>query len=383
MGILLEDKVRRIFQPLKTAFSMYVVGGSTVQLHDADNNIYYPDRSITELMIQPSLSIVDPDKVLANGNKNNDMIQIQWTQVVNGVESPVDENYFEVITAARDGLLKGAIIVKKNVPYLTPYVLKFYAEYYDTRTKTTLKFIDKILLRTSSVASLLLVTQIDKASSEICNPMDATDVLSIIKPTYHLGKDIVSDLTQIGWWWEQVVAGVEEDFNADNSLAFVSTAADGTLTVNKEYVGDLLLRLYSGYFPDGNIPALPPANANVNEVRYIRRFPKNLTFQHYIGGGGQLSAKATQTFGKVIGMDGNGRVVDLSKTHFITWQTKKSAAGTTYQDAAYGQDVVLPVDAANNETDVRIIINELEHRKALADSDGAILVDSDGAILVS
>jgi hypothetical protein len=378
MQIILDKKLRRRFKPLQPTFSMTVVGGSVAQLHDADNNIFYPDREITELMIQPVLNIADPDKAISDGNKNDAFIQIRWTQVVNGVESPVDENFYEVVTSARNGLMKGALIVRKNVPYLTPTSLIFHAEFFDPRTGTTLKFDETILLRTTSVASLLLVTQLDKANQEICNPMNLTDINCVITPSFFLGKDKLTDFSKIGLWWKIVTSDSELSCNKANHIAILSSTAKGVLSVDKRCVEKLLLRLYSAYFPDANIPANPPANANINEVLMLRKFPANLAYKQKVGANGLISSSATQTVGQVLAHDGKGYVENLDETHSITWQTKRSSAGTSFKDVARGQTAILPVADGDNDTDVRAVVNQRPAYTADVTEKGERIVDENG-----
>lgn len=380
--ITLKKRIRKQFKPLEWSLSLVVKGGSTEQQHDADNNIYYPDRGLTSTLIEPQFSITDRDSILPSGNANNSLINISWKQVIAGRESGCNTPDYELITNGTDALRKGSIIVSKNVLPTTPVVLLFSAEYYDSRTQETIKLSERITLNTLSVATLLMYTKLDKPSAVHCNPFEmVTSPLEVVKPIFQLGDSLLTDMSKVGAWWYKFENGVERLMSVVDDLELESIGSDKTLIIRKRYIRDTLFRLKTAFFPDGRIPASPPAHCNINDVRFLRKYPAGCHFEMVLSGQGEVSANATSCLGKVVATLKGGVVADPDQYWMCLWLLRKAGAGNSYTQVADGfGPVKLPV-GSENLSDVQVTIVEKGPLAAIT-CDGKLLTHN-GAIVVT
>ena len=111
-------KTRRFdfnWRALQVQISLAVEGSvPDKQNYNADTQEYTPDYSLTPLIIQPNVSIIDKDAVLPSGSINHELTNIRWYENVNGTSSQIaaDNPDYE-ITAS--GGQAGRIKVKKNI----------------------------------------------------------------------------------------------------------------------------------------------------------------------------------------------------------------------------------------------------------------------------
>ena len=102
------------FKPLQINISM-VVDGSVPdsQNYDADTDTFTPDYTISSLIVQPTVSRLDKDEILAAGRINHELANVTWAEIVNGKEVLIEDTNanYKII---RSGGQAGRIEVKKN-----------------------------------------------------------------------------------------------------------------------------------------------------------------------------------------------------------------------------------------------------------------------------
>lgn len=378
----LKTKSIKVYRPVQWSLNFEIKGGSTMQQHDADNNLFYPDREVTPSLIEPVFRVIDKDKKTTR-EATSELINITWKQVINGA-APADCNTpdYDIITDATEDMRKGAIVVNKNVPHLTNILLKFSAQYYDTIRKRTLKVEGDISLTTSSVASLLLYTKLDKPNCIICDPfVMETEPQEVIKPIFQLGDEKLTDLSIIGGWWYEVVNGVEKAVNVEEDITFDRLdPATFSLTVSKTCVRDTLLRFKSALFPDKKIPATPPANCNQNDIRLVRKYPPGIDFEVFTSGSGFVSGEATKTIGQVTVTGPKGVIANPDKYWTFTWQTRSAAAGSEYKTVAKGSGPVeLPL---TDDIDINVKVEEKGPLAIITSTNGAVIVSDGKAVVI-
>ena len=121
------------FKPLQINISM-VVDGSVPdsQNYDADTDTFTPDYTISSLIVQPTVSRLDKDEILAAGRINHELANVTWAEIVNGKEVLIEDTNanYKII---RSGGQAGRIEVKKNARPQIPINLLFRATYQDSR----------------------------------------------------------------------------------------------------------------------------------------------------------------------------------------------------------------------------------------------------------
>ena len=130
-------KTRRFdfnFKPLQLNITISVDGSvPDRQNYNADTDEYTPDYTLTALILQPQVSRLDKDEIVAPGNVNSLLANVKWYEIVGGTRTLIEAaNTDYEITAS--GGQAGRIKVMKNAQPNIPITLEFYAEYVDSRT---------------------------------------------------------------------------------------------------------------------------------------------------------------------------------------------------------------------------------------------------------
>ena len=386
MAKKLYSKSQKIFRPIDWTITFRVSGGTLDQQHDADNDLFYPDRTVTPTLIEPTFHIVDRD-AKSSRDATAELINISWKQVVNAAE-PVDCNTpdYDVSTEDTEDRKKGSIIVNKNVPYLTTITLKFAAQYFDKRRKRTLKVEKDIPLTTASVASLLLYTKLNRPTTYLIDPfqLDTPEQYQdVITPSFQLGDEQLTDTSVVGGWWFVLDGGKEVAVNPAEDIRFDAIDPKTfALTVDKRCFNDSVIRFKSSLHPDKVIPSTAPVNANIEDIRLVRKYPDGIEFKQVLGGDGFVNGDATYTVGEVIASGPQGVVANPDKYWTCDWLIKDSAAGTTYNKVATGfGPVKLPM-----KTDEIDICTEIYEKGAYAllvdEPNGRALTSDTGQVII-
>ena len=385
MAFKIYSKSQKIYRPIEWTVTFAVSGGTLEQQHDADNDLFYPDRTVTPTLIEPTFHIVDRD-TKSSRDATAELINISWKQVVNGA-APVDCNTpdYDVATEGSVDRKKGSIIVNKNVSYLTTITLKFSAQYFDTKRKRTLKVEKDIPLTTASVASLLLHTKLDRPNTFLINPFyldTPAQYQEVVTPFFQLGDEQLKDTSVIGGWWYVVEGGKETPVTPVEDVRVDSVDPKTfALTVDKRCIDDTLFRFKSSLHPDKKIPVTAPANAYVDDIRFIRKYPDGIKFEKVIGGDGFVSGDAKSTTGKVVVTGPKGIIPNPDKYWTCDWYVKDSAAGTTFNKVKTGfGPVKLPM--TTDSIDIEIEIHEKGAYCLLVDDEGNTFVGENGEDII-
>lgn len=376
--VTIQKKVRRIWRPVEWSLNFNIQGGALEQQHDADNNLYYPDRNVTPTLIEPIFRIIDRDTETSR-EATAELIDVTWKNSVNGGERQgCTAPDYEVYVDGTETIRKGSITVNRNVPYLTLVTLYFEAQWYDKVRKRTMKIGGSLLLNSRAAASLLLFTKLDKPNGVVLDPFELeTEPLLPIRPIFQLGNDKLKDISIVGGWWYKVEAGKEIPVNVAEQIEFEGyDAATYTLTVRKDFIQDTILRFKSALFPDKKIPPAPPANCNKNDIRLVRKYPDGVEFSTNLDNNSLISGNITEVIGQATAtVAGRGVIADPDKYWRCEWWTKPAAAGTDYTLTSVGFGPVrLPV-AVGTELDVEVRIKERGPQAALLEGGKTVMQD--------
>ena len=70
--------IRTSYTPLKVSYGIVIDGGgSKTQFYYTNANTYIPNRAITPMKLRSFLNIVDPDKIISNGDKSS-QLTVTW-----------------------------------------------------------------------------------------------------------------------------------------------------------------------------------------------------------------------------------------------------------------------------------------------------------------
>lgn len=375
-----------IFRPLQLNKSMTLEGSiPTHQSYDADLDEHTPDYTLTPLIIQPLISVIDRDGVIPAGKVNSSLANVKWYAIVGGVRTLIatSNTGYEVTTSGDNA---GRIKVKKNLDVSVPVTLEFYAQYIDPRTNQIFIIQMTQLLRCDNSTPAIPQLVLDATAQTLYNPLTDVDN-QVVRARLLLGtKD--SPVANRTFTWEKMRPDGSWSAVGSDILDYdLTVSADGTsCTVNRRLMGDeLSLRCRARYDRNGNpsSKALDDSSPMAMAV-FRRRLPK---FEWDITGvPTNIPAGTKQIKPEAKIWDVNGIISNPERELMPIWYiaTNKASGSLSYTQVALGMNPVIPTSAMSNEYGavVGLDIVDTGPLKAATDSDGAVFTDSDGAILL-
>ena len=381
-------KVKRIdfnFRPLQVNISFTTTGGiPNRQNYDAATGEYTPDFTLTPLVIQPEVSIIDKDEILQAGRVNDKLVNIVWYEINNGVRTMIvaaNENY-EITTGGSNA---GRIKVKRNIIVNTALTLEFNAEYVDTRTNQV-----HTILRTYAVycdnSTVLPELYLDAAEQTLYNPL-VHEAEQVVKASLKLGGSDVLAVNRIFVWEKYRSDGSWSQVGTDETLDYDVTVADDGLsvTVDRSKMGsELYLRCRAKYDVYGN-----PASVSLTEgspskiVSFIRRVPK---FEFDIAGIPTNIPALVEIAPNASIWDVNGPIDNPERELLPLWYvaTNKASGSLSYTQIGHGANPVLPTKAMSRQYGAvfGLDVKDLGPKCAWEDSDDKVFTDSDGKVIL-
>ena len=211
------------WKPLQLQIS-FAVDGSVPgqQNYNADTQEYTPDYTLTPFILQPVISILDKDEVLAAGSINHALTNVRWYEIINGTKTLIasDNADYEITTSGGNA---GRIKVKKNAEPKVPITLVFYAEYIDSRNGQVMVVQGSYLVSCSSASDVVRV-ELDAAAQTIFNPLSDAQAQTVTA-TVWVG-DKICDASKYALVWEV------QDENGNWYTAETDAVMDYDITVN-------------------------------------------------------------------------------------------------------------------------------------------------------
>lgn len=380
-------KTRRFdfnWKPLRLQLSLAVEGSVPAkQNYNADTAEYTPDYSLTPLILQPIVSILDKDEVLSAGRVNPSLTNIRWYEIINGKKTLIttDNSNYEITTAGSDA---GRIKVKCNADPNVPVTLTFYAEYIDTRNSQVLVIQGSYLVSCSNAANTVRV-ELDAASQTVYNPLNDAQTQAVTA-TVWVG-DHKCDASKYALVWEVLEDGVWRTAETDTVMDYDITISGNTATVNRWLMGsELYLRCRVKYSAEGTPASVELTDASPKaEVAIVRRIPQyeyDITGVPYNIPAGHLQLAPTAVI-----RDTNGEIANAEAELLPLWYiaTNKSSGSLSYALVGHGLSPVIsttPMDE-NYGAVIGLDVVDRGYAGAFTDaSDSSVFVDSDGSVLI-
>ena len=231
-------KTRRFdfnWRPLQLQISIFVDGSvPDSQNYNADAQEYTPDYTLTPLIIQPNVSILDKDEVLPAGRINHALANVRWRENINGISNLIaaDNANYEIVTSGSNA---GRIKVKRNAQPKVPITLEFYAEYSDTRNGQLMIIRGSYLISCSSASDLVRV-ELNAADQTIFNPLADAATQTVTATVWVADK--ICDASKYELVWE--VMGEDNAWHtvgSDDVMDYDVTASGNTATINRWLMG--------------------------------------------------------------------------------------------------------------------------------------------------
>lgn len=373
------------WKPLQLQIS-FAVDGSVPgqQNYNADTQEYTPDYTLTPFILQPVISILDKDEVLAAGSINHALTNVRWYEIINGTKTLIasDNANYEITTSGGNA---GRIKVKKNAEPKVPITLVFYAEYIDNRNGQVMVIQGSYLVDCSSASDIVRV-ELDAAAQTVFNPLSDAQTQTVTA-TVWVG-DRICDASKYALVWEvQDENGNWYTAGTDSVMDYDITVDGNTATINSWLMGsEMHLRCRVKYSADGNPGSVTLTAASPQaEAVFVRRIPKyefDITGVPYNVPAGILNVAPT-----AIVRTTKGDITDPEKELLPLWYiaTNKASGSLSYSLVAHGISPVIPTAKMDNNHGAVIGLDVVDrgYAGAFTDAaDGAVFCDADGSVLI-
>lgn len=373
------------WKPLQLQIS-FAVDGSVPgqQNYNADTQEYTPDYTLTPFILQPVISILDKNEVLAAGSINHALTNVRWYEIINGVKKLIasDNTNYEITTSGGNA---GRIKVKKNAEPKVPITLVFYAEYIDNRNGQVMVIQGSYLVDCSSASDIVRV-ELDAAAQTVFNPLSDAQTQTVTA-TVWVG-DRICDASKYALVWEvQDENGNWYTAGTDSVMDYDITVDGNTATINRWLMGsEMHLRCRVKYSADGNPGSVTLTAASPQaEAVFVRRIPKyefDITGVPYNVPAGILNVAPT-----AIVRTTKSDITDPEKELLPLWYiaTNKASGSLSYSLVAHGISPVIPTAKMDNNHGAVIGLDVVDrgYAGAFTDAaDGAVFCDADGSVLI-
>lgn len=364
-------KIKRIniqYDPLHEAFSLVVKAGSLLQVHSAETDTYIPDRQITPLVIEPSFCLYDESGTIENGHHEASLLDIRWYE---NSETPAN-----LIVPGQNGYLVesgGALVISKNVSYLSPLTLIFTANYYDPRTGNVLRIHESKTLSTTSLAEMPVTLELDKPGDWTFDPLTESG-LRTVTATLRLAGNAVS-AERRAFWWYVVENGAERLINPEDDLFYESGQNTPALTIDPRYIeGRVLVRCKAEYIaPGAPVPAQPSAGCQIRETT-VNRCYSVWDYDWFVNGSSQVASRAAEIKSEGL-VTSKGLLVENPTEKFdLKWSLKSQVFGAQWRTAGYGTESLIPRNEYRNGAHLAF---EVDEKKPL----GAAVIGNDTLVI--
>ena len=373
------------WKPLQLQIS-FAVDGSVpdTQNYNSDTQEYTPDYTLTPLIIQPNVSILDKDEVLPAGRVNHLLTNIRWYENINGTSTliAVDNANYELTTS---GGLAGRIKIKRNADPRIPITLEFYAEFIDTRTNQVMIIRGTYLISCSSSADLIRV-ELDAADQTIFNPL-ADPVTQTVTATVWRGASLCPAEKYALVWELMGVEGTWHVIGSDEVMDYDAVADGNTAIIDRWLMGDALhIRCRVKYSAEGAPSSITLTDASPSaEAAFVRRIPKfefDIADVPY-----NIPAGLLRIAPRAIIRTTNGEITNPETELLPLWYmaTNKASGSLSYALVGHGSNPTINTSRMDNNYGavIGLDVKDRGGAAALVDaSDGSVLTTSDGSVLI-
>ncbi len=383
-------KTRRFdfnFKPLQLNINISVAGSvPDKQNYNGDADEFTPDYTLTPLILQPQVSRMDKDEIVAPGNINAQLANIRWYEIIGGTRTLIEaaNTNYEITTS---GGQAGRIKVKKNAQPENPITLEFYAEYLDGRTNQLSVIHATHIVKCGNATAYIPNLVLNAADQTVYNPLIDQDSQAVVASLRVGAAECATANRQFVW---EVLRsnGTFTTLGSDNTDYFATVSADGTTcTVNRKLMGQqLIIRCRAKYDPDGNPGSVVLTDAAPQAIAaFVRRIPK---YEYDIGGlPVNIPAGLLVIYPEVSIGDVNGPIENPQNVLLPVWYigtNRESGTPASYAQVAHGFAPAISTTPMNQLYGAVLGVDVKDPGPLVPwlDADGKAFVDADGAVLL-
>lgn len=354
------------YRPLKTYTSMEAgTGTEPVQEYDATSNVYYPDRTLSPLVLTPIVGFSDPNDGSETPNAAASLTNGHWYRLDNSTSGQLDSTTeinsgtTYIIDTLAGSATYGRIQIMENVQPGNPVTYVFRATL--THPGGEQKIVESRWQARSKAVTNIPALSIDNATEVMYDPWGSEDIISfnpVLKPA-------VPGAT---YAWESL-HGTTWGPVCDTLLDWAVEKSGNGVKVRQSVMPDRIDLRCTASIPVAGGGSLTQTVA----VSLVRRLPK---YTPRLFGVIDIT-EDVRSISPRAQIEVGGRIqTDLKGELEIVW---KNAAGDT---VGYGLNPVIPLSALKGTLDIGFDDADPGGWKALVDDDGSFIVDDDGALFI-
>lgn len=256
MAQIITEEAVILYDPIETIFDVQPIGGMLGQRQNTVTGEYSPDRSVTPMMLSPTLHVIDQNVTEGSPlSDETDEMTVAWyiVETENGTEkeTEIDDVYDATAQDNADYEIYGkGLMVNANIPVGEPVHLRLKASYVNQNTHELLKFVRNFLLVAEPFVEFNPSIEVNIPNYSIVNPFKLTQAnkqLAITAKFFAGTQDITSNAS-VTFLWEKL-EGRNYRAIAATDVEVVSIARN-VMTVDLECVGRCKYRVtawHTGY----------------------------------------------------------------------------------------------------------------------------------------
>ena len=376
------------FRPLKFSKSISLVGTTPgIQTYDAETGEYSPDYTTVPVVVQPSLSAIDPDEVMLSGPINAQLTNITWTEIEAGVKKTIDTTNTQYgLTMTGDDA--GRVVVNRNATPGSPITLQFDADFIDPRTEQVTHFTMTYPIKCKNATLCQPVVLLDASDVSFYNPL-RDQAEQTINASLLVGS-VTAQADKCAFVWEVLRdSGAFTKWGSNELDLEASVSEDGaSFTVDRSLMGKkIVIRCRAKYSSSGNPASVPlKDSAPAKIVSIVRRIPK---FEYDWADvpinlpGGQKTVLPRTIITDKTGVIPNPSA-ELLPIYYMATNPKLASGGPSYEMVGHGMQPTLSTDKISVTTGaiMGLDVKELNPLMLLTDGKGTILTDDKGTAFV-
>lgn len=357
-----------------------------MQTYNADEGYCSPDYTITPLVLQPTVGLLDKDEVLLAGNVNASLANIKWYEVAEDGTKAVIETSDTRYEVTQSGSNAGRIKIMRNATTAAPINLLFFAEYTDQRTNQIHTIWRSYQVRCKNSTPYIPLLVLDAAEQTIYNPLVDQDKQTVTA-SLRLGAEECSTEKRAFVWEKFREDNTWSEVGEDETLDYDVTVADdgASCVVDRSLMGEeLYLRCRAKYDLNGD-PDSVTLNDNSPQavVAFVRRVPKFEFDIFSVPTSIPNGLMAISPEAKI--WDTNGIISDPERELLPLWYAATNKTGTlSYSLVAHGMTPTLETAPMSDTLGgvYGLDVKDVGAAGAWEDSDGAVFVDADDNVIL-
>lgn len=78
MKLIKERSIAVVYDAVSISKDIEVVGGPSSQNYYAESATFIPNRFLTPIVLKPKVYVADPNGVIPNGDKHEELLECKW-----------------------------------------------------------------------------------------------------------------------------------------------------------------------------------------------------------------------------------------------------------------------------------------------------------------